>query len=869
MAEAQSIQSERLEPWASNTHPADVARSHAEGITGGRHEYTVVQGGTMDGESCRTPQGSWIPFEQTWESNRAVRMENVGDADVVNPWLSNGRSDFRSLEEIVDGAIRPAMTDREKAIALYYLEVNQRFHAHTGDAEGTDPVKVYNVYGYTTCGNDSVVLAGLWRRAGLDRRPARQIGHCITQAFYDGGWHLLDGDMQAVYLLRDNHTIASLQDIARDHDLVKRTHAEGLLLPDDRAGNEWEASLFVYEGEAGGTRDALDDHTMDMTLRPNEALTWRWDQLRPVKYHGTMDIASVFGQACADTICNGLWDYRPDFTTAAWRNGADTVAGVVSDSEGLMAEAGKTGTIVWTMRSPYVFVGGRLEVTGSGARFSLSWDGESWEEVAGDLDGSFPRGGPARYEYRLKCELSGDARLKGLQIVNDLQMAPLALPGMVVGENTFVYTDESPGESRTRITHGWVERSSSALPAAPPGPIFPADGGEADGTDIVFEWKPPADPAGGRITDPDCDRIADYHFELSEYADMRWPLSPNFRKLISLTADRGKAQYTLPYVGLLAPDREHYWRVRAKDCGGVWGAWSRTWRFTPRGAAPPVDVVLDFDAQRGIGTLRWEPNPDGRSPARYRVYGSDEKGFSVSDEPYPVMDIYAGDWRKARLAGRFPANFVAETTETELVVVGEGLDVPNANRAFYRVVAVDDQGKRSWSSDYASAPRPFIYTSPMLAAEAGEDYACQVGTTRSLGDLSLRSVTEEQVPDFWPAEEVDAILAAPSWHRQVTNFWDVQEPRYALQQGPPWLKIDGGTGLLSGTPDAPGKAQVVVAATLQREVDDLDLEALAWGRRQVTSTTTETMGPAIQEFVVEIRERSGHGGEPSVTTRPA
>jgi len=34
-------------------------------------------------------------FLQNWESNRSVRMENVGDADIVNPWLSNGRNHFR------------------------------------------------------------------------------------------------------------------------------------------------------------------------------------------------------------------------------------------------------------------------------------------------------------------------------------------------------------------------------------------------------------------------------------------------------------------------------------------------------------------------------------------------------------------------------------------------------------------------------------------------------------------------------------------------------------------------------------------------------------------------------------------------------
>ena len=36
-------------------------------------------------------------IKQSWESNRTVRLENVGDADVVNPWLSNGRNGFRTL----------------------------------------------------------------------------------------------------------------------------------------------------------------------------------------------------------------------------------------------------------------------------------------------------------------------------------------------------------------------------------------------------------------------------------------------------------------------------------------------------------------------------------------------------------------------------------------------------------------------------------------------------------------------------------------------------------------------------------------------------------------------------------------------------
>ena len=163
-------------------------------------DYQVVQGGTMDGRSCRTPMGVGMnsegAFFQTWESNRSVRMENVGDTDVVNPWLSNGRNEFRNVAEIVQSAITPDMTDEEKAFALWFQQIRYRHHSGGDNSELGDAVKVFNIYGYNTCGNDSICLGTLFKQAGLRTAPARVLGHCISQAFYDGQWHLFDGDLR-------------------------------------------------------------------------------------------------------------------------------------------------------------------------------------------------------------------------------------------------------------------------------------------------------------------------------------------------------------------------------------------------------------------------------------------------------------------------------------------------------------------------------------------------------------------------------------------------------------------------------------------------------------------------------------------------
>ena len=83
-------------------------------------------------------------------------------------------------------------------------------------------------------------------------------------------------------------------------------------------------------------------------------------------------------------------------------------------------------------------------------------------------------------------------------------------------------------------------------------------------------------------------------------------------------------------------------------------------------------------------------------------------------EPYEVK---LGETKD--LASPFPANFVAEVTGTSLDVLGAGNVLPNANKAYYRVLAVDEKGKSSGDSDYVEAPRPFIYSEPLTSAPAG------------------------------------------------------------------------------------------------------------------------------------------------------
>ncbi len=818
-----------FEPWASNTDPTDVPKSHVQEITAAPFTYNITQGGTMDGTMCRTLPGVWEPYEQTWESNRSIRMENIGPRNVNNPWLKIGPIDFFSQQTIADSVTAGLSTDREKALAIFYFYITHRYHKGNGDngSQG-DVSQAINVFGYNTCGNSTLCVSDLLSKAGMGNFIFSHCpGHCVPQAFFDGRYNTLDGDMATMMLLRDNHTLANERDLIRDHDLIKRVHQYGIMSPMNPVrNNEDYSQYYTFEGDTTQKLKGWNWWAMGMVLRPHEAIEWRWGHETPVKYHGDM---SGNPPMAPDTIYNGLWEYAPDFKNDAQSRAGAAATNIASKDGVLTAADGGTGTIVWQMRVPYQFIGGALTLAGEGYAFEIGLpnpkDGKPVYAALATLaefDGKFQRRTAMATEYWLKCTLTGKASLSGLKITNDIQLAPLAMPSMTVGNNSLTYLEHPDNRTGTnaarhlKITHNWVERSRTRPPQAPQSPVYPPSGGKSDGTDVVFQWQ--------AATDPDGDAIADYRFQLSDRPDMRWPLSPNFDKYVSKTPDKGATSYTLPRPGLLTNGTTYYWRVKAKDSNGVWGPWSETWSFTAQGPAYPISLAIKHSEDTGIGTLTWSANPVGTAPARYRIYGSDEKGFTVHDAPYEVK---LGDTKE--LANPFPANFVAEVASTSLDVLGVGNTLPNANKAYYRVVAVDGAGKRSGDSDYVESPRPVIYSSPITSAPAGQAYRYQVQAIRSIGDFTRR----------------DGARPKPG-----AKFWKIEPLKFSLTQKPAWMSIDPSTGLITGTSDGTG-GTVVVSVTLTKERRLVhDANAIVWGNEYEQSKTYETVGPATQQFVV-------------------
>ena len=730
-------------------------RQHTELTTAAEHLYTIDVGGTVDGISTRDPVG-YGPYTQAWENNIALRLENIGDQAVINPWVViDGRGDWRSLENILEGILHEGMSEAEQARTIWEFARRHRYHRTTSDDEVKDTVKMLNVYGYTLCWDEAYTVANLWQTAGLKIRRGVPHGHCTTEVYYEDDYHLLDSDEHLLVLLRDNQTVAGEEDLARDHDLMKRAHAYGILQAESRPTSEGAASLFVHDGPRTGGRPLIGDHRMDLTLRPGEALVWEWADRG--KYHGFGDRPPL--------MANGRLLYTPrlDATFADWAGRAVNLQSQGPRLAPIDAQA--PSQLTYRIASPYVIVGGRLELklTGAGAALEISSDGSTWKQLANldlgetiiDLDPHFPAAGPAQYSYMLR--LVGTAwSLDGFFLASDLQMAPLSLPGLQLGTNQIRYTDQSPGPRQVQLTHSWRERDDLQPPAAPGQPLFPQPGAAVPGTQFTLSWEP-------------VPGAADYHLELAPEPDLQYVLSPTFEKLISRTPAKGRAEWTIPYEGLLNPDQAYYWRVRSRNEAGLWGPWSRVWHFTLQAPGVVQDLRLETDWEQRQLTLHWRANPQGTAPVHYEIYGSDERGFTASRQPYPV--VMGSNLPQET----FPANLLGTTQDTSLtVVVAAGY-----NKSYYRVVAVDAEGARSGPSDYAAAVRPFIYSRPPGRAAAGETSRYQVEILRSIGDL--RSLSDGP-------------------RRYISAFRDGDQVRFLLDEGPAWLHLDQETGLLTMAP---------------------------------------------------------------------
>ncbi len=771
-------------------------RKHVEIIRGSKREYAIEMRGTLDMENTRTLASNNCYI--TFQPNVSLTIENTGDAPVVNPRLViNDRGDWYTLDSLLAEFTRGAKTDQEKVYFIWQSMRENLYHETPlfGDSEPHDPVKLFNIFGFNLCDDAGNAGCSLFYHAGFTKSKNRALrGHVQCEAFVDGAYEFMDVDMDCFYLDRENERPVGGDVLARDHDLVRRELNYGPVVS-RFTSSDAPAALFGPDDRRFDAR--LRGHEIAYTLRPGEKAVFRWDNI---------------GKYCAENkprahrpkyYGNSKFVFRPRIELARVKADAEAIVDVAPAKEkgaGLAGQSRKAH-VTYAIKVPYAICGGTVRAQFSGTdasdKFSiaLSLDGKTWKElwtkqgggghaakVALDAHMELLRR-PAKYGYRVRVGLGsgrrpGSATLRSLEIETDVLAAPVSLPRLRLGANRVVYTDATNGPHQVRITHEWKE--ADAVKPLPPvdKPTYPPPGAEIRDSIVAFSW--PGTQAADR-----------YHLQVSRRPDFRYPYRTSLDVIIPTT------KWAVPYTGIFSPDTAYYWRLRCRDRWGVWGPWSATWRFTWRG--PRVPVGVRASVQGHTVTLHWKPNPAGERPVRYEVYGSDEKGFSVHKGEHTVPG-----------RGKVPGNLLAETTDTSMVVAGPGAVAANANKVFYRVVAIDANGTSSGCSDYAELPHPFVYTQPVAQARVGKPYAYQAKSLHSLGDYQCK-------PD--PASKQG---------QYAYKFWDIEQPMFRLLKGPKWLRVDAKSGLLTGTPSPEhiGAARVEVEVTNQfkgRGVQAFDL----------------------------------------------
>jgi len=758
-----------LHPLSESGEPHE----HTEVVSSSAASYAITMGGTLDLENSLTIGSGNVQI--AFQPNLELVIANTGSTPVVNPRLVlNGRGNWYSFDDLLAEWTRGATNQQDTAYLLWQHMREHTYHHWPlyGHAEMHDPVRLFNIFGFNLCDDAGNAGCSLFHHAGLAGSKNRAInGHVQCEAMVDGKLQFLDVDMDCFYLDRENERPVSGDELAQDHDLVRREMNYGPVVADFRSSDQ-VAGLF---GPDDRLHDAqLRGHTLDYTLRPGERAVFRWDNV------GKYPAGSAEWDKRPPYFGNSQFVYEPKLTAEALERDAAAHAGLTASEGHLVADAADA-QVTYPVSIPWLICGGSatLAVDGGGqpTRFvaKLSLDGKDWQNVwetttAGPanaviaLDAALQvKQDPPKRMYQFRVTLSrAGAKLTSLQLATDILAAPLSLPRLKLGENRAVYTDQTPGAHQVTITHRWQESSAVQPLPAPAAPISPAPGEAVAADRVAYAW--PAVEGAGR-----------YHLQVSRRADFAWPYRTSLDVIIPRT------DWVVPFDGIYSPDTTYYWRLRTRDKRGVWGAWSEPWTFTWNGPRVPVEVSAEVAANTVI--LNWKPNPQGPRPVAYEVYGSDAKGFSVFREEHEE----AG-------RGKVGSNLLGRTETTSMTVVSPELTAAAANCVFYRVVALDANGTRSGCSAFAELPHPFVFSQPVVEAKVGQPYRYQVRSLASLGDLQNRPGKDDGY-DY--------------------RFWDVEENRYRLVDGPAWLAIDAESGVVSGTPPAAGDFDVTVAVTNQ------------------------------------------------------
>jgi len=133
--------------------------------------------------------------------------------------VTDASPDYGDLPRLVRSATSRWAAPAEKCWAMFYWVNRARRQTSPMEVHGlavTDPIRQFNDYGYTMCSTVAGMNCALWDAMGFRAKYWDISLHTVPEVEYDGGWHMYDNSMSALYTLCDGRTIAGVADIGKE-----------------------------------------------------------------------------------------------------------------------------------------------------------------------------------------------------------------------------------------------------------------------------------------------------------------------------------------------------------------------------------------------------------------------------------------------------------------------------------------------------------------------------------------------------------------------------------------------------------------------------------------------------------------------------
>ena len=443
--------------------------------------------------------------------------------------LSDKIEDVSSLDAWRSSFIKPGMSDEQKAIAIWSSVVKYR-HQEVPPLEYLehedqtyDPIKMFNVYGYSLCSGTAAYIESLARYSGMEARGWAIVGHSVPEIRIKGHWAMFDASLINYFRLPDGQ-IAGVEQISdsvadwyRQHPQFKNDHGK---LSDYMRNSGWRRGPTVLAGATGydengwqaaathGWGDSMveydrpSDHALydyngavgyevNIQLRPGEVLTRNWSNKRlqvnsdppstltcaTANPSDQLRYSPKWGDLAPGRIGNGTLVYSPPLSSPEFLRSALSAENVSIGGQPVLhaQNPDQAASLVIRMPSSYVYLDGAADVDatiGAGGKIDVAFsenNGLDWKPVAKlstsgqqhlDLGALVLR----RYDYRLRFTIHGAGTgLNSLTIRHDVQHSQRPLPALAEGVNRISFSAarrKEPSPSREPPTSPIRTRTS-------------------------------------------------------------------------------------------------------------------------------------------------------------------------------------------------------------------------------------------------------------------------------------------------------------------------------------------------------------------------------------------------------------------------